>query len=223
MQIGKTVAAHHELAYGTARLQHAKSMQEAALVTVDLVGETTLQGLACVIESLLRVAQAVEQLAPQRARATLDLSLEIDYVRDNQFGGGTRSGGAQVGDKIADSEIDFVTDRRDNWHNGVKYRACNDFFIELPQIFDAAANACHNHEIDRRKRLVRHCQLANGNGDFLRCAASLYTHRIDQNLQPWRATTEHVQHIADGCSALRRHNSNSPREFRQRPFPFLRK
>src|SRR5262245_17385373 len=155
MQIGKTVAAHHELAHGTARLQHAKSMQEAALVTVELVRQAALQGLACMIKSLLRVAQAVEQLAPQRARATLDLPLEIDYVRDNQFRGSTRSGSAQVRDEIADGEIDFVTDRRDDWHSGVEYRACDDLFIELPQIFDAAATACDKHECDRRTRPLR--------------------------------------------------------------------
>jgi 1,4-alpha-glucan branching enzyme len=41
MQIDEAVAAHHELAHGTARLQHAKRMQERTFVTVDLVRETT--------------------------------------------------------------------------------------------------------------------------------------------------------------------------------------
>ena len=163
--------------------------------------KTALQGFARVIEPLLRVAYAVEQLAAQRARATIDLALEIDDVRDNQFGGGARGRRAQIRDKIANGKIDFVTDCRDDWHGGMEYCARDDLFIELPQIFNAAAAARDHDEIDRRKRLVRRGELANGDGNFLRCAGSLHAHRVDQNLQPRRATTEHVQHIADGCAA----------------------
>src|ERR1700757_878110 len=105
----------------------------------------------------------------------------------------------------------------------MEYRACDDFLVEFPQVFDAAATARDDDEIDRIKRLVRRDEFANGNGDLLRCAGSLHSDRVDQNLQPRRATTEHVQHVADGCSAWRGHNSNSPRKFRQRSFPFWRK
>ena len=64
MQIGETVAPHHKLAHWTACLQHAKSVKEAALVTVDFMRKTALRNFAGVIESLLRVARAVEQLLP---------------------------------------------------------------------------------------------------------------------------------------------------------------
>ena len=43
-------------------------MVQTALVALDLMPETPLQGLAGVIEPLLRVAYAVQQLAAQRAR-----------------------------------------------------------------------------------------------------------------------------------------------------------
>src|SRR5215472_11408277 len=99
----------------------------------------------------------------------------------------------------------------------MEYRACDDLFVEFPQVFDTPATARDDDEIDRGKRFVRRCQLANGDSDFLSCAGSLHTDGIDQNLQPRRATTEHVQHVTDGSSAWRGHNSNSPWKFRQRP------
>ena len=77
------VAAHHELMHGTARLHHTQSMVQTALVSLNLMRETTLQGIPRVVEPLLRVAYAIQQLAAQRARATIDLTLEIYDIRDN--------------------------------------------------------------------------------------------------------------------------------------------
>src|SRR6266508_1027285 len=154
--------------------------------------ETTLQGIPRMVEPLLRVAYTVQQLAAQRARATIDLPLQIDDVGDNQFGGSAWGRRAQVCDKIANGEIDFVTDSRDDWHCGMEYRTRDDLFIELPQIFNATTTARDHDEIDRMKRLVRCGELANRHCNFLRCTCSLHPHRVDQNLQPRCATTEHV-------------------------------
>src|SRR5512132_3288882 len=176
-------------------------MVQTTLVTLNLMRETTLQGIPRVVQPLLRVAYVVQQLAAQRARATIDLPLEIYDIRHNQFGGSARGRRAQSCDKVANGKIDFVTDSRDDWHGGMEYRARDDLFIELPQIFNAATAARDHDEIDRRKYLVRRSELANGHCNFLRCAGSLHAHRVDQNLQPRRATTEHVQHVADSCAA----------------------
>jgi hypothetical protein len=67
MKVGKIVAAHHQFAHGTARLHHTQRMVQTALVALNLMRETTLQGLARVIEPLLRVAYAVQQLAASKA------------------------------------------------------------------------------------------------------------------------------------------------------------
>src|SRR5215468_8521176 len=176
-------------------------MVQPAFITLDLVRKTALQGLTRVIEPLLRVANAIKQLPSQSAQATVDLSLEINDVRDNQFGGSARSRRTQVCDEIANGEIDFVTDCRDDWHEGMEYRARDDLFVELPQIFDAPSTACDYDEIDRRKELVRRGELANGHRNFLRCSGSLHVHRIDQDLQPRRTTMEHVEHVAERCAA----------------------
>src|SRR6266700_7729033 len=105
MEIGKMVSAHHQLAHWTACLHHTQGMVQTALVALNLMRETTLQGIPRVVEPLLRVAYAIQQLASQRARATIDLTLEIYDIRGNQFGGSARSRCAQICDKVADGKI----------------------------------------------------------------------------------------------------------------------
>ena len=87
MEIGKTIAAHYQLPRKLSGLQCGHDVGQTALVALNLMRETTLQRIPRVIEPLLRVAYAIQQLAAQRARATIDLALEIYDIRDNQFGG----------------------------------------------------------------------------------------------------------------------------------------
>src|SRR2546430_11755034 len=113
-------------------------MHDGSLHRVDVVRETTLQYLAPVIQALLRVAYTVQQLARKQARVTLDLPLKIDNIGDDQFRGDTRRRRAQVCDKIGNREIDFVTDRRDNRHGGMKYGSGDKILVDLPYKFDAS-------------------------------------------------------------------------------------
>src|SRR6188472_3190886 len=201
MKIGEIVAGHHQFAHGAACLHHTKSLVQSALVAFNFVRKTAVQGMAGMVEPLLRVVYAVQRLPPQGANTTIDLALQIDDIGDNQFGRGARSRRAQICDKVANGEIDFVTHSRDDWHGRMEYRARHNLFIELPQIFNAATTARDHYDIDRRKSLVRHGELANGHCNFLRRADSLHPHRVYQNLQPRGSTTEHVEHIADSCAA----------------------
>src|SRR2546430_16881788 len=132
MQIDKPVAARHEFACRTARLQRGSDVDETAFVAVDLVGKAALQGLAGVVEPLLRVAHPVQQLAGKPARATVNSSLKIDNIGHNQFRRSARCGRAQIRHEITDRKIDFMTYRRDNWHRGIEYCSCNNLFVELP-------------------------------------------------------------------------------------------
>src|SRR5262245_35970865 len=116
MQIGKTTAAHHELARRTARLQRTRDVHETALVVLELVREATLQSLSCMIQTLLGVADPAKQLTRDRARATVESPLQIDNVRHDQFSSSARRGRAQIGDEIADGKIDFMANCRNNWH-----------------------------------------------------------------------------------------------------------
>jgi hypothetical protein len=56
-------------------------MVQTALVAFNLMFKTALQGIPRVIEPLLRVAYAVQQLAAQRACATIELPLGIEKRR----------------------------------------------------------------------------------------------------------------------------------------------
>jgi hypothetical protein len=53
----------------------------------------------------------------------------------DQLGGGGRSGGSNIGDKIGDGEIGFVANARDYGKFGCGDGAGDFFFIEGPQIF----------------------------------------------------------------------------------------
>ena len=83
IQICKTVTAHREFPRRTARLQRPRDVEKGALVTVDLMRETALQSLACVIQPLLRVAYPVEKLTRDRARATVDSPPKLDNIGHN--------------------------------------------------------------------------------------------------------------------------------------------
>src|SRR6478752_7126207 len=126
MEIGKMVPAHHELPRKLSGLQCVNHIQEAPLVALNFVRKTALQGIARMIESLLSIPHAVEQLTPQRARATIDLALEI-------------------------GDVDFVTDCRDDWYSRMEYCARDDLFVELPQVFNAPATSRDHDEVDGRK------------------------------------------------------------------------
>jgi hypothetical protein len=60
VQIGEAIAALHDFALGTACLQCTGDVEKTSLVAVDSVGETALQRIASMIETLLRVASPVQ-------------------------------------------------------------------------------------------------------------------------------------------------------------------
>ncbi len=103
-------------------------------------------------------------------------------IGHDQFGRGARRRRAQIGDEIRDREIDFVADRAHDRNRRMENGAGHDLFVELPQVFDAAAAARHDHEIERLPGLVRLGQFANRDRDFGGGADALHAHRIDQNL-----------------------------------------
>ena len=70
------VAAHHELPRKLSGLQCGHDVVQTTLVALNLMRETTLQGIPRVVEPLLHVMYAVQQLTAQRACATIDLALE---------------------------------------------------------------------------------------------------------------------------------------------------
>src|SRR5262250_550018 len=132
LQIAEAIAAQHQFAYGTARLQYRDRVSKTATVIVDLVPETKPQRVARMIEPLLRVAHPIEQLAAKTARAALEVANKINHVAHDQLGGGARCWRTQIGHEIGNREIDLVSNRRDDGYIDARNYARDDLLVELP-------------------------------------------------------------------------------------------
>ena len=86
---------------------------------------------------------AAEALA-QGGDGLLDLLLGAD----DDFGSGRGSGGAQVGDKIADGEVGLVADGRDDGDFSGGDGARQRFVVECGEVFDTASAAGDEDDID---------------------------------------------------------------------------
>ena len=111
-----------------------------------------------------------------------------------------------------------MTNRGNDGHVYVGNGPGDDLFVELPQIFHAAAAARDNDEIDRCEIFAELGQLANRDRDFLGGAGSLDPDRANQDLKPRRAAAQHIKDVADRGAAGRGDNSNTLREFWQGSF-----
>src|SRR5262249_24552782 len=150
LKFTEAISAKRQLAHWTARLQHIERVGESATVVVDLVGKRASQNFTGVIEPLLRVAHSIKQFAAKNTRAAVEMTAKIDHVLYDKLGGRAGRWRAQVGDEIANGEIDLVADRGNDRHIHAGDRTGDNFFIELPQVFHASAAAGDDDEIDRR-------------------------------------------------------------------------
>ena len=58
-----------------------------------------------------------------------------------------------IGDQIGQRHVDFVADRRHDRNARSMNRADDDFFVERPQVFQAAAAAADDQHVDRQRRV----------------------------------------------------------------------
>ena len=93
---------------------------------------------------------AVFQCFSQMNFRFCDAVQELSGVGANQFGSSRGGGGAQVRNVVANGGVDFVTDSADDRHRAGTDRTRHDFFIEGPQVFQRAAPANQQNDIDRR-------------------------------------------------------------------------
>ena len=80
----------------------------------------------------------------------------------DEFGCSGRCGRAQVGDKVGDGEVGFVSNRRNNRKAARCNGACNLLAVEGGQIFKRSAAAREHNEVDRPVRV----QLGEGGFNF---------------------------------------------------------
>jgi hypothetical protein len=90
-------------------------------------------------------------------------------------GGGSR---APIRYEIRNSGIHFMSDAGNDGDPGAEDGASDDFFIERPEILNAAAATPDNHDINTAEFPLPTIQFLNGPGDLGRGALALNRDRI---------------------------------------------
>ncbi len=100
--------------------------------------------------------------------------------------------------------------------------AGDNLFVEFPQVFEAAAAAGHDNDVDRGKSAARRIgKLFDRLCDFHRGPASLHADRRDEDGDMRCAPLQNVKKIADGRSGRRGDHSDPHGMRRQRSFALL--
>src|SRR5439155_6558857 len=148
------------------------------------------------------------------------------HLFGNDLRGGAGRGSANVSDKIADGEINFVADGGHGRQGRRENRACDAFLVESPEVFQAPAPAGEQDQVERgmwsAERGIEFIQQPNRRRDLLRGALALHAAGNENDFQARIAPLNDVEHIPNGRARWRSHQSDSLRIARQRPFPFRR-
>ena len=126
-----------------------------------------------------------------------DLLHEVLFGNDQSLGRFAGGEGSNVGDQVAEGNVDFVTDARDDRDRAGVDRAADDFFVEGPEVFDAASPACDDDHVGG---IGESFDGIDGVGDFFRRTGPLDFGRKDHDLQIAPAAVEDLKKVANGCS-----------------------
>ncbi len=177
---------------------------------VERAAETAAAGQ--LVNAAAELEQAIADEAGERFAEIGDVLIEFAAGLHNELGGGGRRGSAHVGDEIGDSEIGFVAYAGDYGNLRSEDGARDFFFIEGPEIFEGAAAAGENQNVDHLPA-IEELQRAN---DFGGGAIALDAHGIDGEVHIAEAAAQDAHHVADGGSAGRSDQADAAGEKRQR-------
>jgi hypothetical protein len=173
----------------------------------------SLQGDELVAQSI----EAHENGTSEAGGEVLEFVEQFARVSGEDFSGGAGCWSAEVGCKIADGEIDFVSN---GTHNG-DWAGCDGsgygFLIEFPEVFQtAAATSHHNHIEGGQGGGGRIAKKANGLGDLGSGTFSLNAHGTDDDFDASLTAVQDIQEILNGCACGRRDDADAAGELRQR-------
>ena len=171
----------------------------------DLVGGEALVALAKV-EKL--VAGGAFHTGGEGGDALLDAVLR----GGDQLGGGGRRGGAEVGDKIGDGEVGLVADGGDTGELGGGDGASEGFVVEAGEIFDGAAAAGEDDEIDFTRIGV---EPADAGGDRAGAVCPLHGSGVDEEVEAGVTAADDGDDVADDGAGGRGDDADAARERRQ--------
>ena len=118
------------------------------------------------------------------------MRFQLAHVRHCQLGCRRGRRSAQVGDKIADGKVCFMTDRRDDRRAARGDRACEGFVVERPQILHRAAASADDQHVALSLRV----ELPQGVDQLCRRSLALHQNRRQHHVDSRKTP---VQNIAD--------------------------
>ena len=135
------------------------------------------------------------------------------------FGGGhdtlgrfARRERPDVGDQVGERDVDFVADGGDGRNPRRGDRPHDGFFVERPQVFQAAAAAADDEHIGRG--LSRFAS-ADAGDDFRRRTVALHAGRDDQHVDAAPAPPQHFEKVAHRRAGRTGDKRDPPRKRRQ--------
>ena len=134
-------------------------------------------------------------------------------VGDRDFAGFAGRECASVGGQVGEGHVDLVADGRDHRQPRSDDGADDDFFIERPEVFHAAAAASDDDHVDTgdlvgQRQRGRHFQVGAG---------TLHAGRGDQHSGAAPAAADDLQHVAHGRAGRARDDHDPAGEAGQRP------
>src|SRR5256885_7797847 len=157
---------------------------------------------------------AITNLIAERLAKVGDMFIEFTARLHDEFGGGAGSGSANVRDKIGDSEIGLVADAGDDGNFRIEDSAGDNFFVEGPQVFDGAATAREDQDVDKFSLIEKSQRTDN----FLGGAFSLHAHRENGEMQVVKTAAKDADDVADGGALRRGDKSDAAWEKGERVF-----
>jgi IMP dehydrogenase len=236
-QFGIARREHGHPLRGRGAHQRGERMAQADVLMLDLGAQGLAQSLLEFIEPLGALLQAHARIGPLQAmlqmcqpllrRAQLappglhqslaDAPQGVEQrlaIGHHQFCRTRRRGGAHIGDKVGNREVNFVADAADDRNgagaNGARHR----LVVECPQIFKRTTTADQDEHIAIRARRGQLERLDQGR----HCRCPLHRRGIDQHLGRRVPALENVQDIAYRGAAGRGDHSNPAREGGQSAF-----
>src|SRR5256886_10071786 len=137
---------------------------------------------------------AITNLIAERLAKVGNMFIEFAARLHDKFGGGAGSGSANVRDKIRDSEIGFVADAGDHGNFRIEDGAGDDFFVEGPEIFDGAAAARKDQNVNKFSLIEKSQRTDN----FLGGAFSLHAHGENGEMHIVKTAAQDADDITDG-------------------------
>src|SRR6185437_5691508 len=163
----------------------------------------------------LKVANTVAALREQVAHLLDQIALMIGDVpveflsrSDHDFRRGGRSGRAQIGHKIRDGEIGFVSYAGDYRHSRSGNRASDNLFVEGPKVFERAAAAGDDHDVGKFGAI----EIAKAANDIGGRSFALHFRGIELDVNIREAALEDAENIANRRSGGRGDDADAARE-----------